>query len=262
MEKDLRFGVAKAVFGKVTEEHLAAVCAALASWLGRPVTSFVARSYDELLRAFEAREVEAAWLAPMPALRGIARGVLLPIAVPVRRGRSSFYAVLFSKKGSPFDSGRRLVGARAAWVDAESAAGYLVMRARLGNDGMPPASTFVSETFYGSHDEVVRAVLGGKADVGSTYQSAALPGEEENAGWTDVPGAEQIQVLAKEGPIPHDVIAIATHLSPVFAEEAQAVLLDETSPVAVATRALLQADKLVAPVQQHLAPLARILAGW
>ena len=56
----------------------------------------------------------------------------------------------------------------------------------------------------GSHEEVVRAVLEGAADVGATFVYLdAKRGIQKRSGW----GRERVQVIAHAGPIPADVVA-------------------------------------------------------
>ena len=254
-------------FGVVREgraDRLGAFTDALGSALGRVVRPWVAPSYADLLSAFEHGHVGLGWIPPVPALRGIHRGALTPIATPMRGGSRGFHSVLFARVASPFDSATRLMGARAAWVDPDSAAGYLITRAALAVRGMPRGSTFNGETFLGSHAAVVRAVLGGQSDVGATY-SRERDGGETTTGFASTPGAaENLRVLLRTGPVPDDVLAVSTRVPAAYVERVQLPFIDEhAAPAAhAAACALFEADRFVPPVQRHLEPLVSMLTGW
>ena len=122
-----------------------------------------------LLSAFEQGIVQFAWVPPIPAARGVDRGVMVPVAVAVRSGSTSYNAALIAKKQGPIRGIEDLHDLRAAWVDRESAAGYVVIRAALRAAGVSLVSAFRDETFLRSHAEVSRAVGDGRADVGATF---------------------------------------------------------------------------------------------
>src|SRR6185436_3814664 len=110
--------------------------------------------------------VDIAWLPPVIAQRAAARGRTIPIALPIRGGTSSFHSALFTRAGSRLRSSQDLERVRAAWVDRQSAAGYLVIRAQIRAQGVNLERAFASEVFLGSHEAVVKAVSAGDVDVG------------------------------------------------------------------------------------------------
>jgi phosphonate transport system substrate-binding protein len=245
MAGTLRFAIAPAVYDQDLQRALDDLCDALGRAVRANIRGYVAKSYAEVAFSFARGEADIGWLPPVPALIGCAKGLLVPIAVPVRNGREASFSVVVSREGSAFRSLSDLAGAKVAWVDRDSAAGYVVPRARLITLGIDPSATFSSEQFLGSHMAVVEAVRDGRVDVGATFSSAA-------AG---------LQVMEQIGPIPEDVLAVSTRLSPVMAESIQRALLDNerTPDVVRAGRALFRADELRAPIQRHLDPLAKML---
>lgn len=255
---DLRFGVAEASLEEGGRAHLADFAAALSTALGRAVEPLVLREYDDLDKAFRGRKIDLGWLPPLPALRGLERGTLLPIAVPRRHGIASFWAVLFARRGTRFRDERTLRGARAAWVERSSTAGFLVVRERLVALGIDPRETFASEAFFHGHAEVVRAVLDDRADVGATWLNSKRP---VVAGWTGVCKNDALQTVMTVGPVPHDVVATTVWLPPTEVERIQGALLDDEQPAGAALLRLLGADRMIAPQQRHLEPLAKLLSG-
>ena len=169
-----------------TAAHLDEFCRALAASTGLTVEPSVAPDYPTLLATMQSGAVDLAWLPPVVALRSIGLGHAFALALPVRFGVASFHTAMFSREGTRFRELTNILGARAAWVDPSSAAGYLVIRAALRSKGLGFEHPFSEEKFLGTHDAVARAVMAGEADVGATYVHFE-PGTDKvrRAGWGD-----------------------------------------------------------------------------
>jgi ABC-type phosphate/phosphonate transport system substrate-binding protein len=241
----------------VVRTRLGSFCQALADATGFGVTAHAASDYPGLLDAMHSGSVDIAWLPPVIALRAASTGRAIPIALPVRRGVSSFYAALFSRPGSRFLRTSDLRGARAAWVSAQSASGYLVIRAALRAQGVNFAEAFTEERFFGTHAAVVHAVFEDQADVGATFlHHDAASGGVWRAGW----GNAEANVVARVGPIPADVIAAGIHVPVSRIRAVQKALTSGAHPTLTATGALLlEADGFVEAQSTHLAPLEKLL---
>lgn len=232
-------------------------CEALGASLGHPVEAYGAAHYRELLDAMHDGKLDVAWLPPIIALRAAARGRTLPIAIPVRGGSASFSSALFTQKGSRFKQPSHLAGARAAWVDRQSAAGYLVIRATLRSQGHDLDRAFAAESFLGSHEAVVDAVMRGEADVGATFVTQSpSTGAIVRAGW----GAASPHVIAFGGPIPSDVIAASIRVPvPMIRAVQRALCAGSDVALRGAASHLLGAESFVVPSAEHLDPLSRLL---
>jgi phosphonate transport system substrate-binding protein len=259
----LRFGIAPAVWDTTTEARLSAFCAALASATGLVVTPFATGDYRGILDAIERGEVDAAWLPPVAALRGTAHGALIPLALPLRQGVSTFSAVLFTKRADRFRELADVHDATVAWVDRHSAAGYVVVRAHLALAGIDLRTAFTFEQFCGSHPKVVQAVVSGTADLGATYASFDDEGRLVSSSWLSAGHSTGLHVVAAAGPIPADVIAMSMRTPVAHGRLLQRALLSEGpgSPLGRAARTLFQADGFEIPRPEHLRPLARLLDG-
>ncbi len=241
----------------VVQTRLASFCAALANAIGLEAEPHCSEDYPALLEAMHGGRVDIAWLPPVVALRAASTGRALPIALPVRRGVSSFYSALFTRAGAPFRRAAELSGARVAWVNPQSASGYLVIRAALRAQGIDLERAFSAETFAGSHAEVVAAVLGGDADVGATFMHHDPRGASAaRAGW----GAADVHVIARVGPIPADVIAAGVHVPVSRIRTVQRALCGGDHPeLGAAGSLLLEAEGFVAAEGAHLEPLEKLL---
>jgi phosphonate transport system substrate-binding protein len=158
-----------------------------------------ANSYAELAAAMRDGDVGVAWM---------------PLALPTRQDSSSYYAALITREGRG-KSIADLQGMRAAWVDRESAAGYLVPRLHLASLGLDVKTFFAQETFTHSHLGVVDAVVSGAADVGATFCTLEpLSKRVVTAGWTAADGStiRNVEVVATIGPIPNDAFVAASRV--------------------------------------------------
>lgn len=238
-------------------ELATALAGALADLLGCPVEAHASSDYRVLLAAMEQGLVHLSWLPPLPAARGMYRGnkALVPAAVSVRGGATTYMTGLIARKAGPVQSLADLKGVRAGWVDRESAGGYQVLRAALRASGISLVSAFREDIFLRNHQEVARAVYEGRVDVGATFlRFDATDGTRVAWGGYEEAGLshDDIRVLAHAGPIPSDVFAVHAGAAPSVLPAVQAALVDGR-PLMVhnLARRVLRADGFVRPTAEH-----------
>lgn len=257
MSEPIVVGVALASQPEHTESRLRAFCEALSAQIGAAVEGRALPSYDALLEELKYRSVNVAWLPPIVALRAERAGLVKALAAPLRGGVCTYSTALFGRSDGPFQRISDLKGCRAAWVDRQSASGYLLVRAFLRSLGVDLAAAFAREAFLGSHDAVVRAVLSHEADVGATFlhfdpASEAIRG----AAW----GKAKVHVVAKVGPIPSDVLAHGTEVAPEVADGLRATLAAAGSTeLRGAANELFGADGFAPCATDHFGLLAQML---
>jgi phosphonate transport system substrate-binding protein len=257
-KRSLRVGIAFASHASELRARLDQLCGALGAALGVSASGLGVWHYHRLLEALEMGDIDLAWLPPILAAQAAARGRVLAVALPVREGAGFYSTALFTRADSRIKTARDLQGARAAWVDRRSAAGYLVIRAHLRRTGLDLDKAFAADQFHGAHDAVGRAVHDGEADVGATYAHFdARSGALLRGGWGDLP----VRVIERAGPIPSDVLAIGTHVSDELRNGIQAALVKGTDrKLAAAAAALFSAESFLAPLPEHMGPLQALLA--
>jgi len=217
---DIGFGLMWQKKNEPVGKDFAEFLAWLARASGLPLVARCALSYEELHGMIRRGEVGAAWVPPIVYLHLERERVVAPLVTHTRAAGVTYESVLIVPMTSSTRSIEALRGARAAWVDPWSAAGYVLPRLKLATLGVDPRETFASETFYGSHDACVRAVLDGEADVGGTYARRDADGKLVRGGWTEMKEAEgRIHVLTSFGPIPSDLI-VAHQSLPAKARQA------------------------------------------
>lgn len=190
------------------------LCALASETSGIPFGPFVANSYAELTAAIEDGEVGLAWLPPVPTIELESRRVASVLAIPARRGQTTYHAAFIVRRGGP-KTLAELRGRRAAWVQRDSAAGYLVPRMHLAAQGFDVLRFFARELFVHSHSAVIDAVVNGEVDVGATFCNCdGATGKVLQSAWQDEAGQSirPIEPLVTMGPIPNDALVAATEL--------------------------------------------------
>lgn len=261
----LRVGIARnsgATVGSVSAAavmlaRLDELCRRLGSALQTRVIAAPAESYEELGREAGEGNTELAWLPPVIGSRLVQAGRVLPIVLPLRRGKATFHTALFVRDDSKLTHLGEVSGARAAWVDPSSASGYAVIRAALRSSGRRVSQLFASERFEGSHQAVVRAVLEGRADTGATYCHTEAGRGIVHGGWGDA----RVRVLLDYGPIPADVLAVGMQVEGPMIQRLRQLFVSPGEPmVATAACELFEAEGFVRAEPAHFAPLAPLLA--
>jgi len=261
MADELAVGIALTTDPDRSRELLDAFCHCLARATGMKVTAHGMWHYHHLLEALSVRDLDLVWLPPLLALRAVARAKCVPVAVPVRHGLSTYSSALISRPDGPVGTLDDLQDASAAWVDRQSAAGYLIIRALLRSRGVDLTAAFAHEKFLGTHDAVAAAVLEGEVDVGATFAHFPPDGDPAvdaptSAGW----GEAEVHIICSAGPIPSDIVAANRYLPEETRQVVQEALVKLADPeLATAARGLLGADAFIAPTKQHLASLRDIL---
>lgn len=142
--------------------------------LGVPVELFPASDYAGVMQGLLAGQLHQAGLGAS----GYA-GIYLddPEAVsPVLTSSNvddtlGYYAVIYVKSDSEFQSLADLEGASIAYADPNSTSGYLVPRAELAAQGINDEEYFSRTGFGGGHEQAVIAVLNDQYDSGVTWTS-------------------------------------------------------------------------------------------
>lgn len=217
------FGFAAGDASAKLRSRFAQFSAALAKRVGGEVALFEASSYGELASAVVSQYVDLAWLPPIPFVSLQRQHAVDPL-VHLRRGGSSFFrSALVVADDSPLQSIADLIGARAAWVDRDSASGFVVPRIALAKAGFDVRGALGRQRFFHSHEAVVRAVAARLADFGATYAGVAPDGTITRGAWTET--GNRVRVVALLGEIPGDVVAARADLGLPTREHLRQALL-------------------------------------
>ena len=202
----LRFLIARTIEHRETPAALERFGAQLAHEIGAPVEVGVVPSYAALESALGSGEAQLAWVPPILLADGDDTR-MVPLVSSLRDGEQQYCAVLFVRADSRCQELRDLRGARVAWVDHCSAAGYLLPRLHLVAEGLRLEGLFAEERFLGTHDGVVRAVYDGEVDVGATF--GGPPGSRDadaRSGFHDVEPRQPVRVIFRSAPVASDAV--------------------------------------------------------
>jgi phosphonate transport system substrate-binding protein len=189
--------------------------------LGRPVEVSVAPSYEQLAKQVLNGAMDAAWAPPFVCARLEAMGVRVAVR-GIRHGSSTYRAALIARAGGGMELDR-LLGTRAAWVDRESVAGYLLPVAMLKARGLDPSRVFCGQTFAGSYRGALEALLEGRAEVTSIFAPASGGGTGVETVWAA--HENDVEVLAYTEEAPNDGIALSMETPAADSEALEACLL-------------------------------------
>jgi ABC-type phosphate/phosphonate transport system substrate-binding protein len=246
-------------FGYVPTTKLLTHRALLSRWTAvtSPTEWVPCEHYAELLSAVSEHRVDVAWLPPVTFLRAMALEAVEPVFTLRRSGAGSYSAAIVCAEGAPFRSLSDVRGARAAWVDPWSAAGYLMPRKLLREAGVHPDRD-LWQRMFGSYSNVLEAIALDQAELGGVFCSIDAFNTVIRAGWT---GADRVRVLAVSEAIAGDVIARARRNHTPQINEWIAALRSaaESSEHRALLRDLFGAEGLESPDLSGYAPLERAL---
>jgi len=214
---------------------------------------FLASSYAELAASIGDGGVGLAWLPPVPTIDLEGRRIAAALAIPARRGLTTYHAAFIVRRGGP-KTLADLRGRRAAWVQRDSAAGYLVPRMHLAAQGFDVLRFFSRELFVHSHAGVVDAIVSGDADVGATFCNVdPASGRILQSAWQDAKGdsVRPIETLATMGPIPNDALVAAAELPAATRSALTRWLLGLEGPAREIFERLVGAGEFRVPAPNH-----------
>jgi phosphonate transport system substrate-binding protein len=173
------------------------------------VEIFIPTEYRGLIEAMRGGNLDFAFFPPdgyVIANQDVGAQVLLKSV----RGTSPFYwSAIIVRKDSGIKNLQGLDGKNIAWVDKNSAAGYVFPRAAVVGAGLDPDKLFAKQTFAGRHDACVLAVLNKSVDACATFANDT---RNKSGAWTQFlkpEEAAQLTAIFYSRPIPGDTFSVS-----------------------------------------------------
>jgi len=148
-------------------------------------------------------------------------------------GSTTYQAALLVRAGTA-QALEALAGKRAAWVSADSTAGYLLARDLLRARGINPDRFFSRECFHGSYRDALLSVVREEDDMCSIYTSRPEPdavavsiAEQVGSAGTD------LQPLAYTPTSRNDGLVVMQSIDEATAQRVVALLLSDACPPAL-----------------------------
>jgi phosphonate transport system substrate-binding protein len=230
----------------------------LAKELGIPVRFTVLSRYGNIVDRFRAERLDGAFFGSFTGALAVRRLGVVPIARPVNLdGSSTYHGVLFVRRDHPARHAAELRGARMAFVDRATTAGYLFPLAWLREQGVEQPDRFFSEQYFaGSHDAAIRAVLDGHADVGAAKHSVF-----DRLRARDPRVDRDLVVLAESPQVPSNALCVREDLGPELRGRlARALLTLHASPEGGQVLARLGAKRFVPTTASDYRPVFDLAA--
>jgi phosphate/phosphite/phosphonate ABC transporter binding protein len=182
------------------------LAARLGKATGRAAVAVVVADYRSLVDALCTGALDLAWMPPAAYVEAAGRGARA-LVVSSRLGKTAYHSAIIARADSQLAALEDLRGRSIAWVDRDSASGYLFAMAEIvrGIGG----EALGRQHFVGSHRAVCEAVADGWAAAGATYVVLDDASRVATAGWRERlgPRADEIKVVAYTRPIPGDNVA-------------------------------------------------------
>ena len=136
---------------------------------GIPIDLVHCRDYAEAIASLREGTAELGWLGPFAYMEAAREGAIRPLAVGVPKGKDSpgYRSVFITRSESPMRSLDDVKNTRIALSDRHSTSGYMVPKRELADAGinLENEGAFAQIVRVANHDEAIRAVLDGSADV-------------------------------------------------------------------------------------------------
>ena len=170
-------------------------------------------SYERVTQMIHKKEIDLAWLSPIPFIALHRNRSIVALASPFRAGKGTYHGAIIVHAKSKISTIADLRNKRAAWVDRHSSAGFVMPRIELLVQGLDPREAFGGQHFCGTHEAVATAVADKRSDFGATWVSLDGKNKVVKGPWSSNPKiAAEIRVLATFGEIPADVLVMRSDL--------------------------------------------------
>ncbi len=227
-QRPIRFGLSPALGVAAARAQGERVANWLKTRFEREVRPVVVGDYRALVDSIAEGEVDFAWMPPISFVHGADRGVGV-VALAQRYGRPTYESAIIVREKSPLTTLGDLAGRSIAFVDRDSASGYLFAADLIGRELGRPSDVLKEQHFQGSHKAVCDAVRRGWVDAGVTYLVRDASERIVYSGWLDLGSAddgEPFRVLATTAAIPCDAIAHRPGLASGIVDRLASTLVD------------------------------------
>lgn len=198
-QNELVFGFNPFTSPKIIKDTYFPILQEVAKKVGRQARVIIVSDYESLGRSLLNGTIDVGWFSPFAYVSAKDQGDVIPLVTAVVNNNASYIGYIVAR--NEFASLDSLRGKRFAFVDRQSASGYVYPRAMLMEQGKNPDTFFGETAFLGSHNRVIDGILEGVVDAGGTYSEAFDAAKANGAKMQD------LTILARTEPIPKDAIA-------------------------------------------------------
>ncbi|NFH68174.1 phosphate/phosphite/phosphonate ABC transporter substrate-binding protein [Clostridium botulinum] len=146
----------------------------------------IVKDYDALSDQIKKGTIDMGWFSPFAYVIAKNKANVTPLVTPRVNGKTYYNGYIIANKNSRIKTLSDLKNKSFAYVDKNSASGYLYARHILKANKMNPDRLFSDVSFAGSHDNVINGVLNGSFDAGATYNEALDKAKENGVNLNDL----------------------------------------------------------------------------
>lgn len=172
--EELRFGILSGENEKDRIQRYAKFKEYLEKETGLPVKIYTASSYDGVIQAIAADQIEFAFFGSSSyaaAYTETEGGVEPLVSRKQADGSTGYYSIVAVRCDSGYEKIEDLQGKTLAFADPDSTSGYAVPYYNLLKQGYDPETYFAATPFSGAHETGVLGVTNGQFDAAATYMT-------------------------------------------------------------------------------------------
>ncbi len=195
----------------------------LSEQLDVPIETTILSRYGNIIDNFSELSLDGAFFGSFTGAMAIMKLGVEPLARPQYiGGASTYYGMVFVKKGSGIRTAEDMRGKQLVVVDRATTAGYLLPLAYFKSLGIEDYESWFKEYYFsGTHEDAINDVLNGKADIGAAKNTVFYRMAAENKQIS-----KELEILATSPHVPANGLAVRNDLPEELKKSLQMLLLD------------------------------------
>lgn len=231
----------------------------LAKNLGVAIEIKMLPRYGNIIKNFKELGLDGAFFGSFTGAMAIKALGVEPLARPRYVGGSStYYGMLFVKKGSGIQTVQDMRGKRMVFVDRATTAGFLLPLHYFKSQGIQDYTRWFREYYFsGTHEDAIYDVLTGMADVGAAKNTVFYRLAAEDSRIT-----RELEILATSPHVPSNTLAVRPDLDKELQRKLAQQLLDmHRSQEGRAILAEMNIEAFIATTADDFQPVIAYAAG-
>ena len=200
--------------------------------LGTPVELVRCKDYAEAIKALTDGTAQLGWLGPFAYSEAARDGTIESFAVGLPKGKDTpnYQSLFITRADSPIESLAQVKNQRLVIGNRHSTSGFVVPRRELADIGinLENANEFAEIIIADNHDQAIRMVVEGRADVGAV----SSVNFDENLAQKTV-HAGQLRVVHRSSDIPGAPLVFRKALQPEIKERIKELVLKAHEHISV-----------------------------
>jgi len=167
--------------------------------------------YKDVANALSSAGIEGAFLGSLAAAVAIQEHDGTVLARPEDLdGSSAYHGLLFVRKDSGIRNVKDMKGKRLAFVGRTTTAGFVLPLYYFRTAGIADYKSYLKDAYFaGTHENAIRDVLDGKADIGAAKNTVfrRLAAEDPRIG-------TELKILSRSPDVPENTLTVRKDLDP------------------------------------------------